>query len=54
MLALTSNFNLVSYDCYMAQVKEEVEVRPSNVLALADALRTATFHREKIIASKNR
>ena len=38
----------------MAQVKEEVKVRPSNVFALADALRTTANHREKIIASKNR
>ena len=38
----------------MAQLKEEVEIRQSNVLALADALRAATFHREKIKSSKDR
>ena len=53
-----SNLNLVSYSacscCSMAPLKEGVEIRPSNVLVLADALRAATFHREKIKASKNR
>ena len=38
----------------MAESKEEVEISQSNVLALADALRAATFHREKIKASKDR
>ena len=38
----------------MAQVKEEVKIRPSNVLALADALRAATSQGERIRASQNR
>jgi len=38
----------------MAPLNKEVEIRPSNVLPLAEALRTASFHREKIKASKNR
>ena len=50
----TCNSNLVSYACSMAQVKEEVEISPGNVLALADALRAATLHGEKIRASQNR
>ena len=54
MKSPTSNSNPVSYACSMAQVKEEVEISPSNVLALADALRAATLHKEKIRASENR
>jgi len=38
----------------MAQVKEEVEISWSNVLPLADALRAATLHGERIRASQNR
>ena len=51
---IISNSNPVSYACSMAQVKEEVEISPSNVLVLAHALRAATLYREKIIASENR
>ena len=50
----TCNSNLVSYACFMAQVKEEVEISPGNMLALADAPRAATLHGDKIRASQNR
>ena len=43
-----SQFTTVSYTRLMAPKKDEVEIRPDNVLSLASALRKVGLQRDKI------
>ena len=49
-----SQFTTVSYTRLMAPRKDEVEIRPDNVLSLASALRKVGLQRDKIKSSRYR
>ena len=46
-----SQFTTVSYTRLMAPKKDEVEIRPDNVLSLTSALRKVGLQRDKIKSS---
>ena len=49
-----SQFTTVSYTRLMAPKKDEVEIRPDNVLSLATALRKVSLQRDKMKSSRYR
>ena len=49
-----SQFTTVSYTRLMALKKDEVEIRPDNVLSLATALRKVSLQRDKMKSSRYR